>query len=775
MPKPSQTVEVNNFITGLITEASPTSFPPTASKDEANFILNRDGTRNRRFGVDYESLGSQVATGINESVFSQGAVNTFLWENVAENPDLNFSAIQVCNKVFFFDTTVNAPSTNGLKGSIVISGSDGTSSFSFTAVDGILVIATGEKDFTTVSYTEATNTFTQTQQRILVRDLWGLEDPLDGKDISVGGNTIIEPAFLTNAHLYNLRNQSWGFPRRLASTNAFGDPITEWRDKNPSTYPANIHSIWTGMEFDPAHTFPTEEFSADLLRQSTEGQIPTAKGHFIIDLLDRGDSRVAAEQALRDEYSTLSFTVNAASIKEDSTPGGATTVIEFAGRVFYGGFSGTITDGDTHSPRLQSYICFSRLVDSPTDINQCYSSGDPTSRSESDLIDTDGGFIRISGARKILKLANLGSSLFVIADNGIWMVRGGSGFGFNATNFEVVKITDYGAINAKSVVEVGTTLYYWAEDGIYTIATDQFGDYKATNITESTIQTFYNEIGASEQIEAQGIYDKFNRSIRWVYNMPTSTPTKEVKEIVLDLDLQAWIPTVIKNLDSNTPLIRSIFETPPISVVNTIDNVVVNDVQVVVNGDNVFVEQVTSSSTIRTLKYLAFDISNASDVTFSFAEQKDTTFRDWKSVDDTGADAEAFLQTGDETVGTTALDKQVPYLFMHFRRTEDGFINDGSGDLTPTNQSGCKVQVRWDFSNSNTSNRWGREFQAYRYPRPFFASGLADEFDTGFELISTKNKIRGRGKSFSMRIRSEPDKDCQLVGWGLAINGNRVA
>jgi len=46
-------------------------------------------------------------------------------------------------------------------------------------------------------------------------------------------------------------------------------------------------------------------------------------------------------------------------LPEDRTPGGATLVAEFAGRVFYGGFSGKTIGGDENSPELSNYLLFS--------------------------------------------------------------------------------------------------------------------------------------------------------------------------------------------------------------------------------------------------------------------------------------------------------------------------------------------------------------------------------------------------------------------------------
>ena len=43
------------FVKGLITEASPLTYPENASIDEDNMILYRKGNRSRRLGIDFES------------------------------------------------------------------------------------------------------------------------------------------------------------------------------------------------------------------------------------------------------------------------------------------------------------------------------------------------------------------------------------------------------------------------------------------------------------------------------------------------------------------------------------------------------------------------------------------------------------------------------------------------------------------------------------------------------------------------------------------------
>lgn len=51
MARQQAQAEINNFVGGLVTEASPLTFPENASLDEKNFVLNRDGSRRRRLGM----------------------------------------------------------------------------------------------------------------------------------------------------------------------------------------------------------------------------------------------------------------------------------------------------------------------------------------------------------------------------------------------------------------------------------------------------------------------------------------------------------------------------------------------------------------------------------------------------------------------------------------------------------------------------------------------------------------------------------------------------
>src|SRR5690606_38968255 len=109
---------------------------------------------------------------------------------------------------------------------------------------------------------------------------------------------------------------------------------------------------------------------------------------------------------------------------------------------------------------------------------------------------------------------------------------------FSATNYKVTKLSTFGGLSNTSVVVEGERVYYWAEDGIYLIARNQFGDYEVTNITMNTIQRLYEAIPTFSKVNAQGIYDNSAKKIRWIYaidNLIYSTGI--TRELILDVSL----------------------------------------------------------------------------------------------------------------------------------------------------------------------------------------------------------------------------------------------
>lgn len=761
MPKKQQKVEVNNFIRGLITEASPLNFPDSASLDEENFELNRDGTRDRRLGMDFESGYTLRSAPAPFATVDPSNSVVYKWIAVNGNADLNLLVIQSNRSLDFYDLGFTNISTSGYKGRTTIPAFPENKQFSFTSAEGRLVVAAGASTIAIVEYDGTT--FSVTYTEILVRDVWGVEEtalPLYETDPTFR-NAVNPPS-----HVYNLQNQSWGIPRKNAA-GTLSDPTAVYF-ADMGVYPSNSETVWPGLQFQPVSggTSPYERIFPNLYTEVLGAGERAAKGYYTINLLTRGASRSAAFIANKAKYPQL--VAASVTIPTDSTSGGASLVTEFAGRVWYGGFEGETTGGDKRSPNLSNFVTFSQLIRSRQDLGKCYQEGDPTSREGNVLVDTDGGFVRIGGANRIVGFATIGTSLIVLADNGIFAVTGGSDYGFTATNYKVDKLSSVGCISGKSVVTEGSRVFFWSEDGIYGIAGEKLGGLAVTSMTERTIQSLYDEIPNEVKAKASGIYDSVAKKIRWIYKQDVLfSNTSVTKELIFDVGINAFYINRISRSVSNQVEVVGLFAAEALQRGSVQTDVTVLNDPVVASGDPVYVTDIVRQSGIQAARYLVA-VTSGGNSFFTIASYLNTKFKDWESIDGVGVDAKAFVLTGVSTAGDSGIAKQVPYLMMHFHRTENG-VNP---DFTPANPSGCLVRSQWDWSTSVASKKWSALFQAYRQERAVYVEGLDDDFDNGFSVVTTKNKIRGRGKAFSFYMETEPLKDCRILGWRLSLNGN---
>jgi hypothetical protein len=765
MVKPVAKAEINSFVKGLISESSPLNFPADASRDEENFELNRDGSRNRRLGVDFEPSYQLRSTGYTSLTMPVVAVAYYRWLGAGNNPDAEFLVIQIGSHIDIYQAEGDSISASTFIGSVTLTGLQIGTKLSFASIDGKLVAAGGTELVHVIEWNGSTLSYTTGSLK--VRDLWGLPG-YDGNEVHT------RPTSLATEHLYNLRNQGWGVPRKDAS-GTLKDPIDIFNTEY-TAFPASSETVYTGLQFQPASppTYPTpwERIYPSLYNEVLGLSDQAAKGYYIIDVLKRGTSRAQADLANRTRYPSLTRVPG--TIKSDTTSGGASLAIEYAGRVFYAGFKGTVSDPETNSPNLSNYVLFSQVVKSRDDLFKCYQVGDPTSREGSDIVDTDGGFIRIAGAKKLIGMKVLANNLFIICDNGVWKITGGSEYGFGATNYRVDKISAAGGFSEKTLVEVNDSLYFWGDEGIFQVARNQFGDWEVKNISQATIQTIYDEIDLEDKRNSVGIYDQGGKKIRWlVGNTNDPAATTEVVELILDLVLGSFSKNRIYNLTANSPRVIGYTATPSSVTITEEKPVQVGGVQVQVGGVDLNMTEVTGLPQASAVKFITLYGTSGGNVTYTFSLYRDEDFRDWKTADGEGVDALAFIMTGTTVAGDSSVFKQTPYLVMHFRKTEDG-VKMEDGDLVPNNPSSCFLRSMWNWADSAKSGQWGNLFQAYRYRRPLFITGPTDLYDNGFETVVTKNKLRGRGRALSLYIETEPYKNCVILGWNLSITGNSL-
>lgn len=762
MPKQGARAEINSFVGGLITEASPLNFPPNACIDLDNFELNRDGTLDRRLGMDYEANHTLRSVGL-FGTETTAAVSTFKWTSVNGKDGVDFVVFQYGYNLHISDLTKESISGSGYLANLELPSLPYSNKWEFATVDGKLVIASGAETVAVVTHNSGSS-FSVEYIRLMVRDQWGVQDAGQYET-----DKLYRDGTAYASHLYNLRNQSWALSRKNGA-GTVSDPITIYLDKY-GLFPSNSETVWPGLQFkapEKQGEKPTERIEVELYADVFGADLLAPKGFFIIDLLRRGTSRMSEYSKNHNRAGNV-LNYPSVSIPSDFTNGGATLVTEFAGRVFYAGFGGEVTAGDKRSPYLANYIAFSRLVNNIPDIGKCYQEGDPTSRENSDLVDTDGGLVRISGAEKIIGMKSIGTTLIIIATNGVWALSGGSDYGFSATNYLVKKLSSYGGLSASSIVEDGSSCYFWAADGIYVVAADQYGDLKVTNISQPTIQKYYDEIPNLSKRNCVGIYDKHNKKVRWLYKQGTLfTSSSITKELVLDTMLNCFYPNTIGRLEFNNTEVVGMVTGSPFYLNQIVDEVEAGADDVLAGTDTVTITEPLRTSGVQSVRYVTLVRDGFLYHTYSL--YANTEWLDWKKRNGVGVDVKAFIMTGAQTAGDSSIHKQIPYLVMHFRRTE--LTTDANG--VPQGQSSCKVRTQWDWANSAASKKWTSMFQAYRPRKAFFAEG-AGEYDTGFETVISKNKIRGRGRAFSIYMETEPGKDCRILGWNLTINGNALA
>lgn len=736
MPRAKANKSYRTFVKGIITEAGPLTYPENASIDEANCILHRDGSRSRRQGMDYEE-NYALADGDILTNFSAGAVTSHKWEAAGGSGLYSLYVVQAGPTLHFYDAGQDGISPNKKSFTVDLEAHKVAGEYKIYPIEvasgkgRLFVVSSGLNPFY-ITYDPVADDITTQAITMEIRDFAGVEDGFD-----VDYNPPVAE-ILDNNHRYNLYNQGWN-----------ADLIFTYTADYTRPYPSNAE-IWIHGR-DASGVFYYEE-----MIKLAFGNAEAPKGHYIVGAFDKGRSTVSGLSGLATEV-------------EYYRP---STAAFYAGRVFYSGIASSVTEG---AEKNNSNIYFSQILSKIEQAGRCYQVADPTSEFDSDLLPNDGGIISIPEAAQIIKIEPLGNALVVFASNGVWYISGDAEAGFRADSFQVVKVNSMGAIGGASVVVSEDIAMYFSEAGIYLLQVDSVtGGVTSSNITENTIQTLYTDISTIALKYATGIYDPIARKLFWLYNSDTAYTgetyyNKYDKEIIFDLTLQAFNINTISSLVADSPYAAGYVRTNSLNTTDGIFPIVVNGVGVQANTVDVQVTLPTYVKGTSSLKYLTI-VPTTSDADITFSHYKNTTFTDWVRADSTGVDYTSFVDTGHELAGDDSRDKQGIYCTTHFKRTENSYIINGEGAYEYDNPSSCLWQYRWGWADSANSGRWSDQFQAYRLRRSFIPSSTA--LDYGFEVITTKNKMRGKGKAVSFHIESEAGKDFHLLGWSVPYTGN---
>lgn len=753
---PRQTVEKSyfQFAQGKITEASPLTFPENSMKDVLNMDIQPEGGVNRRRGLNWEDNWAATA-----EPAGGGVTQTFVWYNAKNLQSLSPILVVRRGTRLVFHSLYAEPASGTKFPQVYDVPGAAHEPWDFIEAKGSLVIVRPSSH--PVLFTPNTSGTSYSIRPIIIRirDLEGVED---------GTNPSKRPASLSGAHHYNLINQGWPWrktpwkvepgakPHDAVNGAAYQFFLSGTRPDGPRkrAYPSNSDRPW---DF-----FSETSIVPYFLVQIGEHKGLAPKGKVVIDAFAEN------RRFLSEEYSELNTDqtlvnpppVNVtpwlpSNFQERSTNKRPSTAAFFQGHLLYSGVD---------DPEYSDKIYVSQSITDNDSFGNCYAINDPTADIESSPLDTDGGVITIGGSGGIQWLEALRDRVLVFARNGIWEIRGGDGI-FTMSDYSVSKISSLAIISPLSVCTYESSIIFWANEGIFSVSmgADSLSP-TIENLTQQTIHKDYIRIPDTAKSKALAIPNPTDKRIMWLYQEDSPLVRAYNKMLILDVGTGAFYTHEFAT-QPGFPYVLGAFVKPAL-VKSTVDlDVVAGSDSVVAGADNVIVstQETQSTGDGAVVKFISYSGNN----TYSFAELRDRSFKDWKGWNDTeGLNYESFVETGYELGGDAMRDKQATYIFCYFNRTEDGFQTTDTG-LQLRNPSSCFLQGQWDWTGTGSANRWSGKQQVYRFRRAYIPTGGADPFDYDFEVIETKNKVRGKGKALSLRFESEEGKDFQLLGWAI--------
>jgi hypothetical protein len=745
------------FVKGLITEASPLTYPEDTSLDEDNCLLFTKGNRTRRLGADFESAYSLSSFQV--SSMDTTPIAEYSWKSVANDAMINFLCLQVAGTVYFFDLNGSSISGNMKSFSIDLTAytapgasSPANSPCQMASGKGYLFIAGEKINPLLVEYDPITDSITVDAVTILIRDFEGVDDNLAADE---------EPETLSDLHHYNLRNQGWVSTTTATDTisvSLYGkykavpgvppsrDPIPEYKTAI-GKYPGNNKQWFLGKTEVVFGAYQVGDFNPVLLNKAHVGNGRAPRGHYIVNAFNADRSAVSGVPNIPSDVKTY----------------GPSSVAFFSGRAWWFSRSG---------------VYFSQIMTDKGKVGQCFQEADPTAEDISELLASDGGYIPIPAADEIVRGIEIGNGIMAFARNGVWIISG-TDKGFSATEYQVSKISTIGTDAPLSIVAADSTIYWWSKVGIQQITqvSGQFGPvpgaYQSVNISQETVDTLFKTISPVGRQFVKGVFDPATNTIHWAYKTEDFGFNYGYNRLLnLDLKIGAFYPW---SLTSGVyPFICGLFLTPELNSISNSEEVVASGVTVTASGIPV-TAQGTEVSAKANFLYFISAVNQGASFKFTFGNFSNDEYVDWETYDGTGALYNSFVESGFEILDDAFRKKQIVYLSVFFRQTEENFVLSGE-DYEVDKPSSCYLAVKWDWASSGNTSKWTIARQVYRHRRVPFVDPLDLAFSTGTKVVHSKNKIRGTGRAVQFRLgTNERGKNFDLLGWQALYSGGTNA
>lgn len=669
----------NTFIKGLITEATGLNFPANACTETFNCIFNLDGSIERRKGLEYE------ASHANKSVDRSNSVTReFLWEAASGTGTINFTVIQVGSVIYFYLNPDSGSISTHLKsftidlntGTYKPSGAPNpqTQTCQFASGNGYLFVTHPTLLPFYVKYDAGSDTITSKTLNLKFRDFDGLEDGL-----KIDERTLQASGAITKEHKYNLFNQGFNVTTRCVGSS--DENVYDFWVAHRLDYPSNADVWWLYRNavgaFDP-HDF--------LMKYTGNSQAP--RGHHILDVFNEDRSAISG------------ITGIAAVTSSYFRP---STVAFYAGRVFYGGVG-----YDKYSTK----IWFTQIITKDEQLEFCYQKEDPTSEDGGDLLPSDGGVIKIQDAGNIIKFVTLQGQLLVVCSNGVWSISGSDTAGFKATDYSIKKISSVPTPkDTDSFVDVDGVPIWWTLNGIYSANISDLGTATVTNMTDTTIKTFFDAIASEGRTYSKGSYNRTTKVVTWLYRDTTAGSV-----------LGRYNYTRALNLNTRTGAFYPwTFDT----------TVTLNGIIYTQDGTSHFiVSKLTSGTTYN----------------MTFAESNATTYLDWVAATTDGVDYSSYFISGYKIDGSAITKVQSNFVYV--------FMEKVSG-------SSLYMQAVWNYANTGNSGKFSSRQQCYHS-------------NSKYDILYRRLKVRGDGLALQMKFISQSGMPFHIIGWSVAESGNQA-
>lgn len=793
MPREQADLVNVNFSKGLITETGPLGYPANSCKDLVNIKININGSASVRGGL----MGPDVENAkLLKSDGSNNEDNVVLWEDPAGD-GTSFLVTIGPNDLNGFTYCTPIEETGVQQTGLIPAWtlSDGSrvqlnslNSFTATQVGGDLLLYNGTR-FIFFRYFPGGTSTCPAMVEAGIPNLtttpsveWGeIELRYRKLDLYPSGLSVMDrPTTLSLNHKKNLENGGW----TMSAIQAFYDyTATEFNTPQYPAYPSVSDRYLLGYKNDSTLDFEPKRFFEFPRPSPTTGIL----GHYILDMPSGNKPRVAGT---------------------------------FAGRMWYSGFEGDFSE----SVMFTQVLPFDDSVGRDNKITkpgfgQCLQGSDPTSREINDLVDSDGGVVQIPGLGKVLALESFSDGILVMSSKGVWFINGGLE-SFSANNYVVQKITDTPCLTSESVVRTPDSIMFYSGNGIARISKDTVGDLVAVSLTDLTIKSFLFSIIPEIRETMYGYYDRDESVVYWFMQGGRCLVFSTILGAFYYYDFgEYYQPLFDDNFARDyTMKIRPIW-LPHFSY-DDYNNFIGNSTRrkystCFLVGSAQLDNKVDNSNTYWYLTFLApSEFGHYTDFIPDYMSNPAY------QVAETPASVKAnpyfpiraHLESGISGIGDLMRSKTLFRVFSYFETTENNAafiakyidstyaVQINSSGFRPLDESECYLQAKWNWSSRKSSGKFSAKQKVYRDPKveqinpiPFLGQSIVQIADPlrvqteavfpplkadlrpfpnlapTTDVVSSRCRVRGSGKSLSIKYSNSPARGFTLLGWGVPI------